>query len=141
MKTAKYTDEQARGLLGGRGFVALEPYPGRLTAKWRVQHRACGHETWVELRCVLRLTGSGCQYCGWGKRTVRLGRGQGKSWAQMGLEDMEAAELMPLVPYPGATAPWPAVHLPCGREVAPRLQNLRAGCGPCRSCGRRRRNM
>jgi hypothetical protein len=41
----------------------------------------------------------------------------------------------PKVPYPGQKkTPWPSVHLACGRDIYPRLSNLRGDRGVCRYC-------
>ena len=56
------------------------------------------------------------------------------------LGDAEAAAFMhhagaePLDPYPGASRPWRCRCLRCGRQITPRLDNVRTGCGPCRYC-------
>src|SRR4051812_24319208 len=46
--------------------------------------------------------------------------------------------LEPTVDYPGASKPWPSIHLPCGRSVRPVYSQLRdarnpngTGCRPC----------
>lgn len=44
--------------------------------------------------------------------------------------------LRPLSPFPGSNTPWPAVHVECGREVAPTLTNVRRCGGACRHCAR-----
>lgn len=44
--------------------------------------------------------------------------------------------LQPLFPFQGSNVPWPALHLECGREVAPTLNNLRRRGGACRHCAR-----
>jgi hypothetical protein len=53
------------------------------------------------------------------------------------MADMRAAGLDPQEPYPGAGYPWPSIHLPCGRRVAPRLSSVRRGSNGCRSCANR----
>jgi hypothetical protein len=56
------------------------------------------------------------------------------------LADGEAAAFMrqagaePLDAYPGASRPWRCRCLRCLREITPRLDNVRTGCGPCRYC-------
>lgn len=47
---------------------------------------------------------------------------------------MRQASAEPLGPYPGASRPWPCRCLRCGRQITPRLDNVRTGCGPCRYC-------
>jgi len=49
-------------------------------------------------------------------------------WEKKGLE--------PLVPFPGSRVGWPSRHTACGRQVAPRFDNLRyrptsTGCEYC----------
>lgn len=48
---------------------------------------------------------------------------------------MRAAGCIPLVPFPGAGAPWPCIHEPCGREIAPTYSNVRKRGRACRACG------
>ncbi len=41
----------------------------------------------------------------------------------------------PKVPYPGRkNLPWPSVHVACGRDISPRLSNVRGDRGVCRHC-------
>ena len=47
---------------------------------------------------------------------------------------MRAAGLEPLVPYPGTQVPWPAIHQPCGREIAPLFGNVKRRGTACRKC-------
>lgn len=47
---------------------------------------------------------------------------------------MHHAGAEPLDPYPGASRPWRCRCLRCGRQITPRLDNVRTGCGPCRYC-------
>lgn len=48
---------------------------------------------------------------------------------------LRAAGAEPKVPYPGRkNLPWKSVHVACGREISPRLSNLRGDRGVCRHC-------
>ncbi|GAA1214977.1 hypothetical protein GCM10009655_12740 [Rhodoglobus aureus] len=54
---------------------------------------------------------------------------------------MQAEELLraaggePQEPYPGRkNVPWKAIHIACGKEIFPRLSNVRDGRGICRHC-------
>jgi hypothetical protein len=47
---------------------------------------------------------------------------------------MRRCGLEPLDPYPGTSQPWRCRCLACGREVTPRLDNVRVGSGACRYC-------
>ncbi|MGY1583252.1 hypothetical protein [Streptomyces sp. MN13] len=53
------------------------------------------------------------------------------------MEIMREAGLEPLVPYPGTGVPWKSVHTACGREVTPRLGNIRKGQFGCLYCAGR----
>lgn len=49
---------------------------------------------------------------------------------------MRAAGATPLVPFPGRKdLPWPSVHDICGRNIRPRLSNVRPGRSVCGHCG------
>lgn len=54
-------------------------------------------------------------------------------------EVFRAAELEPVEPFPGAGVPWRAAHLPCGRVIAPTLNNVRRRGSACRDCAAVRR--
>ena len=55
----------------------------------------------------------------------------------MAADEMRAAGLEPLEPYPGNNRPWPCLCTTCGSQVAPRLSSIRGGQGGCRACGAR----
>lgn len=48
---------------------------------------------------------------------------------------MRAAGLTPLEPHPGSNKPWWSIHDACGREVSPRLGNVKTRGRGCRYCG------
>lgn len=56
------------------------------------------------------------------------------------LDDDTAGKIMceggakPLEPYPGSSAPWRCRCQTCGREITPRLDNVRQGRGACAFC-------
>ena len=58
--------------------------------------------------------------------------------ADVAAADMSAAGLEPLEPYPGAGKPWRCQCRACGREVAPRLADIKRGQGSCVYCPGRR---
>lgn len=47
---------------------------------------------------------------------------------------MRDAGCVPLGPYPGSTVPWPCIHEPCGREIAPNYSNVRKRGAACKQC-------
>lgn len=102
------------------GYEPLEPYPGSLRL-WRCRCTTCGRERYPT-HALVKSQGGRCAYC---MRVV------------VDPEDAEAvmrtADLHPLVPYPGASAPWRCRCGACGRTVAPTLGTVRAG-GRCRYC-------
>ena len=48
---------------------------------------------------------------------------------------MRAAQLEPIVDYPGLKSPWKCKCLNCQLEVSPTLASVRANGGGCRNCG------
>lgn len=50
------------------------------------------------------------------------------------VEILRAAGVEPRGPYPGSDTPWRCRCLRCGREVKPRLGNVRQGHGACKYC-------
>lgn len=108
------------------GLTPLEPFPGH-GAPWRCTCDACGREVTPCLGNI-RAGHGGCRSCGARKTATRLDPAEAEA-------DMRAVGLEPLVPYPGAIAPWLSRCAECNREVTPRLNDIRKGQRGCRYCG------
>lgn len=124
----------ALALAEAAGLEPLEPYPGGAFRPWRVRHTNCGGETSV-LVSKLQQGQGGCYDCG----SWMAGRSRRQAKAPEAVALMRQAGLEPLVEYPGALTPWPAVHLACGRTVSPTLSNVRqrVARNVCRYCAER----
>lgn len=130
--TGKRVDaDEAVANLRAAGLEPSEPYPGKITARWMCRCVTCGYEFATRLNNV-RHSGGGCGRCG-KKRGGRKRRIKSDEVS----EQMRAAGLEPLEPYPGlVSSPWKCRCLTCGDECAPRLSAVRRG-GGCRSCARK----
>lgn len=104
------------------GVTPLEPFPG-VAKPWRCKCDSCARVVLPRLHHVRRGT-SACPYCT-GARVA----------PEVAEEEMRAAGMEPLEPFPGAAQPWRSRCLECGHEGSPRLTNLRMGSGPCAHCG------
>ena len=126
--------EIAHQLAAQAGLEPLEPYPGGAFRPWRVRHAACGAETTV-LVSKLQQGQGGCNGCG----SLKAGQARRAAKADEAVAVMRQAGLEPFVEYPGALAPWAAVHLACGRTVTPTLSNVRQRItrNVCRYCADR----
>ncbi len=123
--------DEAVANIRAAGLEPLEPYPGKITARWRCRCLACGDEFATRLNNV-RHSGGGCGRCG-----LKRGGRKRRIKSDEITEQMRAAGLEPLEPYPGlVSSPWRCRCLTCGDECAPRLSAVRRGVG-CRSCARK----
>jgi hypothetical protein len=50
---------------------------------------------------------------------------------------MREKGLEPVTSFPGVDAPWPCIHLACGRSVLPTLTNIKRGQGGCTGCAQK----
>lgn len=122
------TPEDARQELVARGFSPLADFPG-LFKPWISRHLACGAVVSPRLSNLRSRDGVGCLNCR--SESIRRSRAPDQEARR---EEAARFELQPLEPFLDVRAPWRCIHLPCGREVTPRLQHLRAGIGSCRPC-------
>jgi hypothetical protein len=111
------------------GMEPLVEYPG-FNAPWRCTCLVCGTVGAPRLHAIQSGQG-GCIPCGQAKvaMAARSRRLDPTSTA----DEMAAAGLDPLVPYPGSDKPWLCLCRGCGREVTPRLTSVRRG-RRCRFC-------
>jgi hypothetical protein len=123
----KITVQDAHNRASELGLIPLGSYVSS-RAKWRLQCRTCLRLLSLDSASVLK--GHGCAYCS----GVRVDESDAVS-------RMLAAELKPLVPYPGSKTPWLCSCLKCGEIVSPRRDSILAGQQGCLYCsGRKWRN-
>lgn len=123
--------DEAVANIRAAGLEPLEPYPGKITARWRCRCLSCGDEFATRLNNV-RHSGGGCGRCG-----LKRGGRKRRIKADDVSEEMRAAGLEPVEPYPGlVSSPWKCRCFRCGDDCAPRLSAVRLGVG-CRSCARK----
>ena len=106
------------------GLTPLVPYPGN-DEPWLSKHDKCNNEVSPHFNSI-QQGGGGCGFCS--GRTPDMERV---------LAEMAAAGLEPLVPYPGANAPWLCKHDKCNNEVRPRYSHIQQGGGGCGFCSGR----
>lgn len=111
----------AVAFMRSHGFEPDEPYPGGVDKPWLCICQRCkefSRKTVTNVRA-----GKGCKFC---KSAVID--------ATAAVEEMRAAGLEPLVPYPGSNTAWRCRCLICGfAEAAPTLSSVRKGVR-CRAC-------
>lgn len=135
------TERQALARVEELGFVALDPYPGRTKAPWRLRHLRCGRVRATTIQALRQTTrrraaghaGTGCPSCSATDRNLMR---DPADRAQRILNELDERRLTNLEPYPGADKPWRARHRDCGREVVVWLCDLRAGQWTCPACSR-----
>lgn len=116
----------AVAIMHNAGAEPLDPYVNA-GAPWRCQCLTCGREIRPRYGSVNRGNAA-CKYCS--SRVVD---------PTVAVRIMEAACLVPLVPYPGHNkTPWLCRCERCGRTVAPLYNTVHYGGGGCRWCGRYR---
>jgi hypothetical protein len=120
----KLTDAEARPTMLAAGLTPLVPYPGN-DEPWLSKHDKCNNEVSPHFNSI-QQGGGGCGFCS--GRTPDMERV---------LAEMAAAGLEPLVPYPGANAPWLCKHDKCNNEVRPRYSHIQQGGGGCGFCSGR----
>jgi hypothetical protein len=126
----RLTEKQATQRLRDHSFRELEPYPGTVGSRWRVECELCGAETETTLAFLQKRKHPGCVECGT--------RAHAKSRTTSETEAKRRArkeKLTPLEQYPGnSRKPWRCRCQVCGNTVAPTLNKITTGPG-CRYCG------
>ncbi|MGW2255188.1 hypothetical protein ACWCXH_34130 [Kitasatospora sp. NPDC001660] len=113
------------------GVQPLAPYPGS-TTPWQSQCLNCGTIVTPSLASV-RKGQSACRAC-----AVRRAADAMRVPDQVADTEMRQAGYLPQEPYPGKVgARWRCLHEECGREVTPRLADIRRGVGGCHACAMR----
>jgi hypothetical protein len=103
------------------GVEPLTAYPGA-NQSWECRCLDCGREVTPTYENV-KHGHSGCAFCS-GIRVDPIDA----------VQTMREAGLEPLVPFPGATVPWPSQCVAEGHKVSPRLTTVKRGSG-CNRCG------
>lgn len=122
--TVPITQEKAFAFFRSNGLEPKEKFQGP-HHPWKSVHNKCGRVVTPQWASV-QQGGSGCAYCSGNKIDKRDIK-----------RILDENQLKPLEPFDKADKPWKCIHLKCGNEVSPRYSALRAGQGPCESCGKR----
>lgn len=117
--------EEAIASMKKFGFTPLVPYPGT-DKPWLSNCEVCGTNVSPALSSV--KTGHGCRKCAYLKNAKNATRSRSEA-----NKILRAANLIPLVPYPGAGEPWLSKCKTCEQEVSPRLAAVIRG-GGCKYC-------
>ena len=112
------------------GLQPLEEYSGSLKP-WRCKCKKCGNIVTPTYSNVNRGQG-GCKYCKSAKIRLKLLMPESDA-----LRIMRANGLEPRTPYSGTKSPWLSKHIPCGRLVTPRLEDIKQGQGGCIHCAKK----
>jgi len=119
---SKRIDEsEAIKIMNSVKLTPLEPYKTS-NNPWKSSCNKCKKIVSPTLSTV-KSRGSGCIYC--------AGRSIDENDA---VALFKKNKLESLEPYQGNKHPWRSIHIPCGKEVAPTLQAIKRGQGPCKYC-------
>ncbi|MCJ0868123.1 GIY-YIG nuclease family protein [Streptomyces sp. AP-93] len=124
-----FEEAEAVAIALRRNKRPLVPYPGA-NEPWKCECLDCGAVVYPRFGKLNSRDTGNCSNCG----PVAAAAKQLADNGGQAAADMLAAGFEPLEDYPGTSRPWKSRHL-CGREVRPRLSNIRAGTGGCRECG------
>jgi hypothetical protein len=113
--------DEAIAFFKSKGFTPLTQYPGA-NRPWKSKCTKCGEITEPHYNSI--KSGGGCGVCA--GRIVPLVRA---------VNDMKAANLEPLEPYPGGKTKWKCKCLKCGEIVYPKYGDIKQGDGGCKYCG------
>ena len=111
-------------LMKQKKLIPQVPFPGSMT-KWHCRCAKCNKDVYPAYNSIQQGSG-GCKYCA-------------KVFIDVvdAVSVMEAANLLPLVKYPGSKKPWKCKCLICGHIVSPQHGAITGGQGPCRYCARK----
>lgn len=124
--------EDAVSLMLNGGFEPMERYPGSMEP-WMSRHLQCG-EIRFPRYAHIQQGRRACKSCSSEvvAEILRLD-------PDVAVKLMQAAGLEPQESYPGNNnKPWRCIHVPCGREVSPRLAGIQQGQGGCKPCHQER---
>ena len=113
-------------LMKSAGLEPLAPYPGANT-KWECKHIKCGEIVYPMYSWIVAGQG-GCQKCGYTQAGLKSRVPEIEAIAIM-----KKANLLPLVPYPGAGKPWKVKCSICKQITSPTYGSILngSGCGVC----------
>lgn len=114
--------EQAAAALRSYGHTPLGQYPG-MGEPWLRKCGRCGVRVEMRLGNVRKGNQRGCRHCAPNARVAPAAA----------LAVMRAAGYQPKGEYPGAAKRWPST-CSCGRETAPRYNDVQRGQRGCNSC-------
>jgi len=121
----KYVDpDEARTLMISKGLIPQVPYPGN-SVGWKSLCAKCGKEIFPVYNTV-NGRNSGCKYC----KGVFVDVTDAEKL-------MRERNLIPLVPYPGASTGWKSKCTICGKVVSPQYGAIVQGQGSCKYCSRK----
>lgn len=121
--TLPITQEKAYAFFRSNDLEPQEKFKGP-HHPWKSVHTKCGRKVSPRWASV-QQGNNGCAYCSGNKVDMKEVK-----------QVLKKLQLKPLEPYPGNKLPWKCIHLPCGREVAPRYNGLSRGQGGCEACGK-----
>lgn len=127
-KASRIPEDQAISEMRDAGLEPLVPYPG-INKPWQCACTTCGTVGTPRLASIRRGQG-GCTPCGHvrGGLAIRISESEA-------ISTMRAANLEPLVPYPGARTAWKSRCTVCGTIGHPWLSSIRNEVGGCKPCG------
>lgn len=114
--------EDAERLMRAAGVEPLEPYVN-FSHPWKSKCLGCGEVVTPQFQNV-KNGHHPCKYCSGNAIT-----------AEKATSIYLARGAKPSVPFTRTNTPWEGVCLTCGSSVAPRLDDLKRGQGPCKKCG------
>lgn len=119
---SRWSHERAAAVLRSFGHAPIEPYPG-MGELWLCECGGCGAQVEMRLANVRKGNQRGCRHCAPNARVS----------PEAAAAHMRAAGYRPNGLYPGAAKPWPS-RCSCGREAAPRYNDVRRGQRGCIKC-------
>lgn len=125
---ARIDDEVAESIYRLAGAEPNGPYPGNDKA-WKGVCKACGEPVSPTLKALKRGQGP-CKPCG-----AKAGGSKLRIPIEIAEEILVQANAVPTAPYPGRQElPWPAICQLCGKEITPRVKDVKKGHRACKYC-------
>lgn len=118
----QWTHDEASAVLRSFGHNPIDPYPG-MGGSWLCECGGCGTAVQMRLGNVRKGKQRGCRHCAPNARVS----------PEVAAALMRAAGYQPHGPYPGAVKPWTST-CGCGREAAPRYNDVHRGQRGCVRC-------
>ncbi len=121
----KIDPKMAEETMKEAGLIPLEEFRGG-DYPWLSKCSKCKREVSPRFRQV-RDRKSGCKYCSGNQSVV-----------SEVVDEMKAFGLTPLEDYPGSGKKWKCKCIECGKEVSPRIADIRMGHSGCIHCSRKK---